>query len=140
MATNTSTLSANKKLVHRLVDEVMNARRLELLVDLASDRLAPKLRTAYEQFAVAFPDWHQQVLHLVEEGDTVAVHMRCTGTQHSDWQGAAATGRRMDVDEVAFLTITDGRITRYWALEDTDTRQRQLAGHNATLGELGSPS
>lgn len=138
MSTATSTTSANKRLVHRLVDEVMNARRFELLDGLAAERLAPKLRTAYEQLVTAFPDWRQQVLHLVEEGDTIAAHMRCTGRQLGEWQGAEATGRAMDVDEVAFLTITDGRITRYWALEDTDARKRQLAGDGAILDELGS--
>jgi predicted ester cyclase len=132
--------SPNKEVVRRLVDEVMNARRFDLLVDLASPRLAPKLRIAYEDFAAAFPDWRQEILRLVEEGDTVVAHMRCTGTQGGDWQGTPATGRRMDVDEVAFLTITDGRIARYWVLEDTDTRKRQLAGDDAALGDLGSAS
>lgn len=140
MATDYSPRSANKELVQRLIDDVMNGRQFDLLADLATERLAPKLRATYEQFAVAFPDWQQQVLHVVEEGETVAVHMRCTGTQHGEWQGTVATGRIMDVDEVAFLTITDGRITRYWALEDTDTRKRQLAGDDASLGELGSAS
>jgi hypothetical protein len=42
-----STASPNKRLVHRLVDEVTNARRFDLLEDLAAERLAPKLRTAY---------------------------------------------------------------------------------------------
>jgi hypothetical protein len=44
----------------------------------------------------------------------------------------------MEVDEVSFITIADGRISRMWGLEDTWTRMRQLAGDDATLGELGS--
>ena len=132
--------SPNKRLVHRFVDDVINARRFDLLDELATERLAPKLRTAYVQFLAAFPDWHQQVVELIEEGDTVVARFRCTGTQATAWQGIAPTGRTMDVDEVAFIRIADGRIGRMWALEDTWNRIRQLAGDDVTLGELGSLS
>lgn len=130
--------SPNKQLVHRLVDDVINARRFEFLDELATSRLAPKLRTAFEQFCVAFPDWHQEIVVLVEEGDTVVARLRCTGTQATDWQGITATGRAMDVDEVSFIRITDGRISGIWGLEDTWTRIRQLVGDDARVGELGS--
>jgi predicted ester cyclase len=133
-------MSSNKQLVQRLADEVINARRFEVLDELATDRLAPKLRAAFEQFLAAFPDWHQHVVELVEEGDTVVARFRCTGTQASEWQGIAPTGRSMDVDEVSFVRIENGRIARMWGLEDTWTRMRQLAGRDATLGDLGSLS
>jgi predicted ester cyclase len=133
-------MSANKELVHRLVDDVINARRFDVLDELATDRLAPRLRAAFEQFLAAFPDWHQRVVELVEEGDTVVARFRCTGTQASEWQGVVPTGRRMDVDEVSFIRIEDGRVARMWGLEDTWTRMQQLAGRDVTLGDLGSLS
>ena len=126
--------SPNKQLVHRLVDDVINARRFESLDGLATSRLAPKLRTAFEEFRAAFPDWHQEIVELVEEGDTVVARFRCTGTQATDWQGLTATGRAMEVDEVSFIRITDDRISGIWGLEDTWTRIRQLAGDDVTLG------
>lgn len=130
--------TAKKLIVHRLVDEVINGHRFDLLNDIASDRLAPKLRAAFEQFHGVFPDWHQAIVQLVEEDDTVVARFHCTGTQQGEWQGITPTGRSMDIDEVAFITVTEGRITHMWGLEDTWTRMRQLAGENATLGELGS--
>jgi predicted ester cyclase len=133
-------MSPNKQLVRRLVDDVINDRRFGVLDELATDRLAPQLRAAFEQFLAAFPDWHQQVVELVEEGDTVVARFRCTGTQASEWQGISPTGRSMDVDEVSFIRIEDGRISRMWGLEDTWTRMRQLAGREVTLGDLGSLS
>jgi hypothetical protein len=63
--------SANKRLVHRLVDEVINGRQFDMLDDIASDRLVPRLRTAFEQLHAVFPDWHQTIVELVEEDDTV---------------------------------------------------------------------
>lgn len=130
--------SANKRVVHRLVDGVINARRFDLLDELAADRLAPKLRTAFEQFLAAFPDWHQEIVELVEEGDTVVARFRCTGTQAAPWQGIKPTGRSMDIDEVSFIRFRGGRIGGMWGLEDTWTRIRQLAGHDVAPGELGS--
>ena len=132
------TPSPYKQLVHRLVDDVINARRFESLDGLATSRLAPKLRTAFEQFRAAFPDWHQEIVELVEEGDTVVARFRCTGTQATDWQGLSTAGRAMDVDEISFIRITDGRISGIWGLEDTWTRIRQLVGDDVTVGELGS--
>src|ERR687892_2515500 len=111
--------SPNKQLVHRPVDDAINARRFEVLDGLATSRLAPKLRTAFEQFRTAFPDWHQEIVELVEEGHTVVARFRCTGTQATEWQGLADTGRAMDVDEVSFIRITDGWISGIWGLEGT---------------------
>jgi predicted ester cyclase len=130
----------NKAIVARLVDEVMNARDLDLLDELATPELALKLRTAFTEFLRAFPDWRQEVVELVAEGDTVVARFRCHGTQTGDWQGLAASGRRMQIDEVHFFQFARGRVRGLWGLEDTWTRMRQLAGEDITLGELGSLS
>ena len=46
----------------------------------------------------------------------------------------------MRIDEVYFFRFADNLIAGMWGLEDTWTRMRQLAGDDATLGELGSLS
>jgi predicted ester cyclase len=129
-----------KDLVRRLVDEAMNANDLRVLDELYTDALAPKVRRAFEQFRAAFPDWHQELVEVVEDGDTVVARYRCTGTHLGDWRGLAPTGRTMRVDEVHIYHLRAGRIAGVWALEDTWTRMRQLAGDDATLGGLGSLS
>jgi predicted ester cyclase len=129
-----------KDLVRRLVDEAMNGNDLEALDELYTEALAPKVRRAFEQFRAAFPDWHQDLVEVVEDGDTIVARYHCTGTHLGDWQGLAPTGRTMRVDEVHIYHLHGGRIARVWALEDTWTRMRQLAGHDVTLGELGSLS
>jgi predicted ester cyclase len=128
------------QLVTRLVDDVMNEDRLDQIDQLCTPALAAKLRTAFTQFRAAFPDWHQQIVEAVTDGRTVVARMRCSGTHHGTWQGLAPTGRSMRIDEVFFFRVRDGRITGLWGLEDTWTRMRQLAGDDATLGELGSLS
>jgi ketosteroid isomerase-like protein len=133
-------MAAPIDLVRRLVNEVMNGGDLALLDELCTPSLAPKLRRAFSEFRSAFPDWHQDVREFVIDGRTVVARMRCTGTHQGEWQGLAASGRPMRVDEVYFLRVADDRITGLWGLEDTWTRMRQLAGDDASLGELGSLS
>jgi len=129
-----------KGVVRRLVDDDMNGRDFDLLNELCTPQLAPKLRTAFEQFVAAFPDWRQELIELVAEGDTVVARFRRHGTHTGAWQGLAPSQRTMKIDEVYFFRLADGRIRGAWGLEDTWTRMRQLAGDDVTLGELGSLS
>ena len=75
--------------VQRVIDEVMNGRDHDLLDELCTPALAPKLRAAFSSFLAAFPDWHQEAREFVSDGRTVVARMRCTGTHRGDWQGLA---------------------------------------------------
>ena len=50
----------NKDLVRRLVDEVINNRRHEVIDDLFAPPLADGLRHGFSQFRSAFPDWREE--------------------------------------------------------------------------------
>jgi SnoaL-like polyketide cyclase len=131
-------VSGPSDVVRRLVAEAINGGDLDLLEELCVEPLAPKLRRAFAEFRAAFPDWRQEIVELVTEGETVVARFRCTGTQRGAWRGLPPTERRMKVDEVYFFRITDGRIRSLWGLEDTWTRMRQLRGVAGDMGELGS--
>jgi SnoaL-like polyketide cyclase len=136
----TSDVSGPSDVVHRLVAEAINEGDLDLLDELCVEPLAPKLRKAFAEFRAAFPDWRQEIVELVAEGETVVARFRCTGTQRGAWRGLPPTERRMKIDEVYFFRITDGRIRGLWGLEDNWTRMRQLRGVAGDMGELGSLS
>ena len=133
-------MTDRKAIIERLVAEAMNGRDLDVLDELCTTQLAPKLRIAFTSFASAFPDWHQELLELVAEDDTVVARFRCHGTQTGPWEGLPPHGRTMKIDEVYFFRFSEGRIRSMWGLEDTWTRIRQLSGKNIQLGELGSLS
>jgi predicted ester cyclase len=119
----------NRAVVRRLVDEVMNAGRLEVLDEIYTPRMAGAARAWIVPFRAAFPDVHMRVVDLVAEGDKVVGRFLCSGTQTGEWQGHPATGRRFErVAEVYFFELHDGRVTRAWGLEDNLSRMRQL-GH-----------
>jgi predicted ester cyclase len=127
-----------KLLVRRLVDDVINANTLAALDDIATPALVRTLRRAFDQFRAAFPDWHQEIVELVAEGNTVVAHFRCSGTQQGQWQDLQPTGRAMNIDEIYFFRVANGRLARVWGLEDTWARHQQLQGNPTTPGEHGS--
>jgi predicted ester cyclase len=105
---------ANKQVVRRLVAEVINAQRLEVLDAVCSPQLAPKLRRAFTEFRAAFPDWHQEIIELVGEGNTVVARFRCTGTQQGAWLGLPPHGGHMRIDEVYFFRFEAATIVGLW--------------------------
>lgn len=107
----------NKTIIRRLVDEVMNQGRLDILDELYTLRMAAAAKAWITPFRQAFPDVHMRVLDLVAEGDKVAARFSCSGTQRGAWQGFPGTGLRFErVAEVYFFELHDGRITRAWGL------------------------
>jgi predicted ester cyclase len=122
---------ANKALVRRLVDDVINQRRFELLDELCVPSLAAQFRSAFTEFLEVFPDWEQGLVDLIAEGNQVVAHCTCSGTQQGPFIGQPATGKRMEhVHEVIFFWVEEGRFARVWSLEDTWDRMQQL-GHVA---------
>lgn len=117
----------NKAIVRRLVEEVMNAGRLDVLDEISTPRMAAAARAWIAPFREAFPDVHMRVVDLVAEGDKVVARFLCSGTQRGTWQGRPAGGRRFErVAEVYFFELHEGRITRAWGVEDNLSRMQQL--------------
>lgn len=113
--------------VRRLVNEVMNERRLDVLNDLCTPPMARRWRRWVAPFLASFPDMRMEIVQLVTDGDTVAGRFTCSATHIGEWRGHAASGRRFEnVDEVYFFKFEDGRIAETWGLEDTLDRMRQL--------------
>ncbi len=119
-------MSENKAMLRRLV-EAINAGEEEAAVEeLFAPRAARRVKRLFAEFRSAFPDWREEIVELVAEGDTVAGRFRCSGTQLGEFLGEAPTGKHMEVEEVFFVRAEDGRFVDFWALEDSLGRMRQL--------------
>src|SRR5215218_3704550 len=120
-------MSAESKAMVRRLVEAINAGEEEAIVDdLFAPRAARRVKRLFAEFRSAFPDWHEEIVALVAEGDTVAGRFRCSGTHLGEFLGEAPTGRRMEVEEVFFLRAEDGKFVDFWALEDSMGRMQQL--------------
>ncbi len=124
-----------KELVRRLVEEAINDDKLDVLDEVCTQSLANQLRAWFAPFRAGFPDWHQEIVQLLAEADTVVARCTCSGTNLGEWLGVPATGRRMRVDEVWFFTVAEDRLDQMWSLEDTWSRLLQLGTAAQALEE-----
>jgi predicted ester cyclase len=118
---------ANKEVVRRLVTEVLNGGRLEVIDELYALDLAPAARRWIAPFRTSFPDVRMEIAELIAEDDKVVGRFTCSATHLGEWLGHPPTGRRFErVDEVSIFRFRDGRIAHVWSLEDNLGRLRQL--------------
>jgi predicted ester cyclase len=107
--------------------EAINSGEEDTAVDeLFAPRAARRVKRLFAEFRSAFPDWQEEVVQLVAEGDTVAGRFRCSGTHLGQFLGNPPTGKRMEVEEVFFVRAESGRFVDFWGLEDSLGRMRQL--------------
>jgi predicted ester cyclase len=139
MTAEAATADRNKATVRRLVEEVLNGGRLEVIDELYAPGLAAGARDWIAPFRVSFPDVRMEIIELIAEGDTVAGHFTCSATHTGTWLGHPPTGRRFErIDEVSIYRLRNAKITYAWSLEDNLTRLRQLG--LSQLAPPGSPS
>jgi steroid delta-isomerase-like uncharacterized protein len=84
-------------------------------------------------FADAFPDLRLTVEQAIADDDMVACRVRFDGTHQGDFQGLAATGRRVTFSSMEFNRIADGKIAEHWVVID-------LFGLLQQLGAVPSPA
>ena len=115
----------NKTTVHRLFDEIWNGRQFEAIDELyASDFVADyrpyaplrvgrdAVRDMVERAYLTCPDYHEELLAMVAEGDTVAVHLRISGTQLGAWGPIPPTGKRLEFDQSGLDAVASLAIER----------------------------
>ena len=120
-------MSDPKHVVTRLIDEVINGGRLELIDELYTPEMAAGARRWITPFRESFPDVEMTILELIAEGEKVAGRFHCSATNLGPWRGNPPTGRRFErVDEVYIFRVVGGRIAEAWGIEDTLSRERQL--------------
>jgi predicted ester cyclase len=115
----------NRAMLRRLVD-AHNTGNMDVFDELFAPELAGQAKQEFAAFRSAFPDWREEIVDVVAEEDTVVGRFKCSGTHRGEMWGIAPTGRRMEVDEVYFLRVQDGKFVEFWGLEDNLTRMRQL--------------
>jgi predicted ester cyclase len=116
----------NKAMVRRLVEGINAGVEAATVDELFAPRAARRVKRLFAEFRAAFPDWREEIVELVAEGNTVAGRFRCSGTHQGEFLGEAPRGKRMDVEEVFFLRVEEGKFVDFWGLEDSLNRMRQL--------------
>lgn len=66
----------------------------------------------------AFPDFSTDILHIIEDGETVAIHWQSQGTHEGSFMDVPATGRSITVVGASFLRFENGTIAEEWVVWD----------------------
>lgn len=74
----------------------------------------------------AFPDFHNEVLAVMTEGDVGLAHLRYTGTHQGHLQGIEPTGKRVSYEGLARFSARDGKLSQVWVLGDQLGLRAQL--------------
>lgn len=95
---------------------------------LASMRAPEGIREWFANTFRAVPDFQMEVLDLVASDDKVAVRWHMTGTFTGDarFEGALATGEKIDITGCDVLTVRDGKIVHNDAYMNGMQMARQL--------------
>lgn len=74
----------------------------------------------------ALPDRVDVIERVIADGDRVGLLFRVTATHTGGFFGVPASGRKIDVYEVAFLRLVDGQLVEGWFMMDEAELLRQM--------------
>jgi predicted ester cyclase len=89
----------NKAMVRRMVEAINAGEEATVVDELFAPRVARRVKRLFAQFRSAFPDWQEETVRFVAEGDTVAGRFKCSGTHRGEFLGETPTGKRIEVEE-----------------------------------------
>ena len=134
-----SATDKNKELVLTMNREIWNEGNLAVIGDLYSvnfiQHFLPEdseirgiesLREHVKEHREAFPDWREEIIHIVAEGNLVVIHFMSSGTNLGSWLGKPPTGKKVEINEFAILRIENGKIAEQWLMPDIFNLRKQL--------------
>lgn len=142
-ATATSVFADNKETVsvfYNLLSDPGNAAHVEAFQGATSESWEsigdysgkPKNREAFlgqmGGFAQLMPDIEWAIQDMHQDGDTVVVRSRATGTPVAPFFGVDGEGRSFDILTIDIHELEGGKIVRTYHVEDWATALQQLSG------------
>lgn len=74
----------------------------------------------------SFPDWQEEIVDMISEGDKVVTRYKSTGTQRGEFNGLAPTGRKVTIYETSIYRIANGKLAEQWGFPDAVSMNAQL--------------
>lgn len=126
MSTKTTTPEDNIAIMRNFITKVQEGGDLSLIDELVHPdfhdntpgRLPPDrdgARAVMQSIHAGLSKVKVEVIHCVSTGDVVATQKIISGTHTGEFFGKAATGQRVQLRVMDFVTIEDGMIKEHWA-------------------------
>ena len=78
----------------------------------------------------SFPDWNEEIVDMISEGDKVVTRYKSTGTQLGAFNGLEPTGKKVTIYETSIYRIANGKIAEQWGFPDALGLNSQLEAKN----------
>ena len=125
-----------KHIIKRFVEELWNARRLDVADQIFSeDCVTHQLRSGVlaeparrgpqavkehvSGWLMSFPDLRFNVEQMIAERDRVVSQLVMEGTHQGTWMGISPTGKRLQVRMITIHRIANSKIAEDWILVES---------------------
>ncbi|MGZ5551176.1 MAG: ester cyclase [Nitrososphaeraceae archaeon] len=120
----------NKNIMQRSVGEIFNKGNYDVVYEIydenyigyvpPNDIKGPEeMKQFITQFRNAFPDLKITIEDQIAEGDLVASRQTAAGTHEGDFQGIAATGKKMSITLTVICRFDNSKIVEAWSNMDS---------------------
>jgi len=143
-------LDANKVVVTRFFDEILNRQRPDAIAELVDAAIVvhhplldggrggiQDVARLMEHFAMAFPDLAYTVDDLVSGGDRIAARWTAHGTHRGVFKGpedVPPSGRGIEVPGIDLFAIANGKIVETWVSSDLLGLMQQIGAFERPTG------
>jgi len=132
------TIETNIATVRRMIDQVYNARQIDLIDEFFTDDLVShiagippevlpaKVGEGIKNSLDTYPDFNLHLDDVIAAGDQVAARWTMTGTYQGEFMGIPATGKQVTHQGATFYRLVGARIAEVWFYADNLDLMRQL--------------
>jgi steroid delta-isomerase-like uncharacterized protein len=135
-------MSPRKQVLHDFLDRIWAQQDLSAIPDFVADSYTihndpgdpwEGQTLSHQGFADRLvksrslaPDQRFTPVHMIEEGDTIALAWTWTGTHLGDMPGIPATGKRIQMTGLTVYSFQGNRLSGHWQVADRLGVYRQL--------------
>lgn len=129
-------MEAAKDIINRFVEELWNARRLDVADEIFSEdcvthqlhsgvlaepahRGPQAMKEHVSGWLMSFPDLHFNVEQMIAERDRVVSQLVMEGTHQGTWMGILPTGKRLQIRMITIHRIANSKIEEDWVLVES---------------------
>lgn len=74
----------------------------------------------------AFPDWKEELVDIIAQGNKVVTRHYSTGTHLGTWDGVDSTGNKVEIYEAEIYHLEKGKIVEQWGFWDEINLKKQM--------------
>jgi predicted ester cyclase len=102
---------ANKEVVRRYIEEVINQEKFDLIDELFTPEMREKVKSFLMVDNNPFPDGKEIIEDIVAEDNKVMVRLLFTGTHQGEFMGIPATRKRIEITAYGTYYVENAQIT-----------------------------